>query len=262
MAGVGVTWYTWLEQGRPINASPQVLDAVAGVLRLDRSEHAHLYRLADMPEVPVGTESASLPGDMQAILDGFTNGPACVYNGKFDLFAWNADYASVFPSITADDSDRNALRYAFLTINDDNPLGSPEVLAHMVAIARSIYGRHVGEPEWTEWVRRMSAESELFAVALGQQPGLRADAHRKGVHLLRPRPVPRANDQFRRLRRGRHPHDHLHPGRPDRRRAVDPAPPRARARPGDVGGRPPGVPRVCWGATSRSSPASAVVSMP
>src|SRR5690242_7900330 len=26
LSGVGVTWYTWLEQGRPINASPQVLD--------------------------------------------------------------------------------------------------------------------------------------------------------------------------------------------------------------------------------------------
>jgi transcriptional regulator with XRE-family HTH domain len=163
LAGVGVTWYTWLEQGRPINASPQVLDAVAGALRLDRSEHAHLYRLADIPEVPIGTESASLPRDMQAILDGFTSGPACVYNGKFDLLAWNSDYATLFPLITAADGDHNTLRYCFLAVGADNPLGTPEVLAHMVAIARAAYGRHVGEPEWTEWVRRLSAESPLFA---------------------------------------------------------------------------------------------------
>jgi transcriptional regulator with XRE-family HTH domain len=166
LAGVGVTWYTWLEQGRPINASPQVLDAVAGVLRLDRSEHAHLYRLADIPQVPIGTDSGSLPRDMQAILDGFTTAPACVYNGKFDLLAWNSDYAALFPSITSapsDKVDRNALRYCFLAVDGDNPLGSPEVLAHMVSIARSNYGRHVGEPEWTTWVRRMSAESALFA---------------------------------------------------------------------------------------------------
>jgi transcriptional regulator with XRE-family HTH domain len=163
LAGVGVTWYTWLEQGRPINASPQVLDAVASVLRLDRSEHAHLYRLADMPEVPVGAESASLPRDMQAILDGFTSGPACVYNGKFDLLAWNRDYATLFPSITDEGTDRNVLRCCLLAVGGDNPLGSPEVVAHMVAIARATYGRHVGEPEWTEWVRRMSAESAVFA---------------------------------------------------------------------------------------------------
>ncbi|MGH3122973.1 MAG: helix-turn-helix domain-containing protein, partial [Streptosporangiaceae bacterium] len=46
LAGVGVTWYTWLEQGRQINASTQVLDAVASTLRLDRAEREHLYRLA------------------------------------------------------------------------------------------------------------------------------------------------------------------------------------------------------------------------
>jgi MmyB-like transcription regulator ligand binding domain/Helix-turn-helix domain len=163
LAGVGVTWYTWLEQGRPINASTQVLDAVARVLRLDRSEHAHLYRLADVPEVPVDDGSSTLPADIQTILDGFTSGPACVYNGKFDLLAWNADYAAVFPAITAEGADRNALRYSFRAAGGDNPLGTPEVLAHMVAITRATYGRHVGEPEWTTWLAELSRESELFA---------------------------------------------------------------------------------------------------
>ena len=40
LAGVGVTWYTWLEQGRPINASTQVLDAVARTLMLDPVERS------------------------------------------------------------------------------------------------------------------------------------------------------------------------------------------------------------------------------
>ena len=35
LAGVGVTWYTWLEQGRDIAPSPQVLDAIVRTLRLD-----------------------------------------------------------------------------------------------------------------------------------------------------------------------------------------------------------------------------------
>ena len=48
-AGVGVTWYTWLEQGRPIKASEQVLDAVARALRLDDAEREHMYQLADLP---------------------------------------------------------------------------------------------------------------------------------------------------------------------------------------------------------------------
>src|SRR3954447_12477210 len=60
LAGVGVTWYTWLEQGRQINASVQVLDSVARTLRLDQAETEHLYRLADVPTVPVVTNCSKL----------------------------------------------------------------------------------------------------------------------------------------------------------------------------------------------------------
>src|SRR5580765_2862901 len=44
LAGVGVTWYTWLEQGRDIAPSPQVLDAIVRTLRLDRHERTHVFR--------------------------------------------------------------------------------------------------------------------------------------------------------------------------------------------------------------------------
>src|ERR1039457_4386500 len=57
LSGVGVTWYTWLEQGRPINASTQVLDAVARTLKLDQPEREHLYRLADVPDVVAAPEA-------------------------------------------------------------------------------------------------------------------------------------------------------------------------------------------------------------
>ena len=50
--GVGVTWYTWLEQGRPINVSGQVLGALARTLRLDTAEREHLFTLADAADAP------------------------------------------------------------------------------------------------------------------------------------------------------------------------------------------------------------------
>src|SRR5947199_128186 len=69
LAGVGVTWYTWLEQGRPINASVQILDAIARTLRLDQAERAHLYRLAEIPAVPDPAGPDELPSEIHAILD-------------------------------------------------------------------------------------------------------------------------------------------------------------------------------------------------
>ena len=46
LAGVELSWYTWLEQGRDIRPSAQVLDALARVLRLALAERAHLFHLA------------------------------------------------------------------------------------------------------------------------------------------------------------------------------------------------------------------------
>src|SRR4051812_16388317 len=50
LAGVGVTWYTWLEQGRDIRVSEQVLDAIGRTLQLDGDERAHLFVLAGATE--------------------------------------------------------------------------------------------------------------------------------------------------------------------------------------------------------------------
>src|ERR1043165_2432563 len=69
LAGVGVTWYTWLEQGRPIHASVQELDAVARTLRLDQAEIEHLYRLAEVPAPRSEAVPAECPEVMQEILD-------------------------------------------------------------------------------------------------------------------------------------------------------------------------------------------------
>src|SRR5215469_6553917 len=105
LAGVGVTWYTWLEQGRPINASTQVLDAVARTLMLDQPEREHLYRLADVPEAAAIAEHAAqiaqVAPEMQQILDGLTTLPAGIMNDRFDLLAWNHAYAALFPGVVS-----------------------------------------------------------------------------------------------------------------------------------------------------------------
>ena len=64
LAGVGVTWYTWLEQGREINASVQVLDALARTLRLDRAEREHLYWLAEASPLLTGAERVPVPAEV------------------------------------------------------------------------------------------------------------------------------------------------------------------------------------------------------
>ena len=165
LAGVGVTWYTWLEQGRPINASTQVLDAVARTLRLDQPEREHLYRLADVPvPAPVPEADGLLVPEIQQILDGLTTLPATVLNERFDVLAWNAGFAALFPALVGPDrANRNTLWQCFTHPPCCHPyLNRADQLGLMVAQLRAAYGRHIGEPAWTGFVRRLQAASPEF----------------------------------------------------------------------------------------------------
>ncbi|MFI8965713.1 helix-turn-helix transcriptional regulator [Streptomyces sp. NPDC053493] len=170
LSGVGVTWYTWLEQGRPINASAQVLDAVARTLRLDRPEREHLYHLA---EVPYEAEAApadvtGVSPEIQGILDALVPHPAVVYNARYDVLATNATYDLLF---VHDDFPmvgplgvRNVLWSLFTVPEPRCPVLNRRIeLPLMVAQLRGAYGRHVGEPAWESFVRVLSEASPYFA---------------------------------------------------------------------------------------------------
>lgn len=165
LAGVGVTWYTWLEQGRPIRPSVQVLDAIARTLRLERAEREHLYRLADAPAPPPAEEHDPLDPQIQLILDSLDPLAAAVYSSRFDLLAWNRTFTGLFPAFTfAGPESRNAIWEHFTSPPCCNPFVDPLAeVRPMVAMLRAAFGRHLSEPAWTEFVRRLSAESPAFA---------------------------------------------------------------------------------------------------
>jgi transcriptional regulator with XRE-family HTH domain len=168
LAGVGVTWYTWLEQGRKINASVQVLEAVARTLKLDATERAHLFRLADVPGAagPADCGDCPLPPEIQQILDAIPL-PACVMTERFDLLAWNEVYASLFPGLTsAPSGERNTLLASLSYPSCCSPMEDHDrQCVALVGQLRAAYGRHVGDPAWTHFIRRLEALSPAFAAA-------------------------------------------------------------------------------------------------
>jgi transcriptional regulator with XRE-family HTH domain len=167
LAGVGVTWYTWLEQGRPINASPQVLDAVARTLRLDEAEREHLYDLAGVPHArEPGRDAEAVSPDVQAVLDALDPLPAVIYSARFDVLAINDGYWSLFLANAGIEGNRprNALWWLFNNAGDDCPVVyREEELRIMVATFRGAYGGHVGEPAWESFIRRLCETSGEFA---------------------------------------------------------------------------------------------------
>jgi transcription regulator MmyB-like protein/helix-turn-helix protein len=164
LAGVGVTWYTWLEQGRDINASPQVLDAVARSLLLDPHERAHLYRLADMPDASGQGECAALPPTIQLLLDSLSPFPACVRNARYDILAWNRPFDQLIgPLGDLPFEDRNSL-WRMFTVPECRAatLDWEEGTRRMVAEYRAAMADHVAEPAWKCLVTRLMKASPEF----------------------------------------------------------------------------------------------------
>jgi transcriptional regulator with XRE-family HTH domain len=183
LAGVGVTWYTWLEQGRPINASVQVLDAVASTLRLDPVERAHLFRLADLPGAAAAAgdcPDCSLPAEVQVVLDSIRL-PACVLTERFDAIAWNAQYAALFPSVTrAPHGERNTLLVSLTDPSCCSPLQNQLMqCTALVGQLRAAYGRHVGDPAWTHFIRQLEAASPAFAATWAEHDVAQPTAYTK-----------------------------------------------------------------------------------
>ena len=164
LARIGVTWYTWLEQGRAANASPLVLAAVARALRLDASERAHVFALAGLvdPELP------ELPGrispSLRRTLDALDPLPAYVVSARSDVLAYNRTVAALMGDFDALPAERrNTLwllfaepRWGELVLDWESE--APRVLAQF----RAAMARHLGDPAWQALVEDLEQRSARF----------------------------------------------------------------------------------------------------
>ncbi|MBQ0863181.1 helix-turn-helix transcriptional regulator [Streptomyces smyrnaeus] len=91
LAGVGASWYQWLEQGRDITVSPQVLDAVARVLRMSAAERRHLYVLAGLnPPLPESEYDRDYLCDgLQRLIDTWMPYPAHIMDPYYSAVGLN-----------------------------------------------------------------------------------------------------------------------------------------------------------------------------
>ena len=166
-AGISVTWYTWLEQGRPVRVSRRTLLGIARALRLDAMERAHLLRLAAATRTSVAqprlTNAAS--ESVRSLADRLLPHPVYVVNGLWDVLHANAAAVRVFgafdvqPGVTD-----NVLRRLFL---DDAWrrcfVDWAAVSGSAVAQFRVATAGMVGSERWHEFVARLTRESAEFA---------------------------------------------------------------------------------------------------
>jgi transcriptional regulator with XRE-family HTH domain len=166
LAGVSVSWYTWLEQGRPINPSVDVLDALTRALRLDSVERDHLLALCGHPiRRSVEALAISPPPGVLELLDALDPAPAYVLGPTWNFLAWNAAQQRLSPVLAELPPERRNLVWLVFAepsvrrLIGDWPNEARRVLSQFRAETTPI--RH--EPAVVELVAAVTAASPEFA---------------------------------------------------------------------------------------------------
>ena len=161
LAGVGLTWYTWFEQGRDIRVSPDFLENVSRALRLNGAERRHLFVLLNQ-DASAAPERKVSPA-LQRMIDGMPHHPAYFRTVRWDVVAWNEAALQLFDFASRRPEDRNLVRMMFVdpvfreivpNWRTDAPI--------MLAKFRADYARYRGDPVMDALVKELQQRSPEF----------------------------------------------------------------------------------------------------
>jgi len=168
LAGVGTTWYTWLEQGRDVRASLEVLESLARALRLDQAERNHLILLGRGEAAPPCKNPAErVSPTLRRLIENLGPNPAYILGRRWDYLAWNDAAVALLGDFAA--LPRAARNHAWQTFTDP---ARREMFTDwerssrtLVAKFRSDSARHIGDPEFESLILALRKSSPEFSRA-------------------------------------------------------------------------------------------------
>ncbi|MFE9968986.1 helix-turn-helix transcriptional regulator [Streptomyces sp. NPDC005525] len=173
LAGVSVDYYTRLEQGRSRSALPEILESLATALRLDNTERAHLFDLANRRPIQSRRSTPSPPSPAEQVspavhqllttLDA-AYCPAFVLGRRTDVVASNSLSRALIADFDAmPANERNQTRFLFLDSAARELYADWEtVAADTAAMLRMDAGRHPEDPQLAELVGELAVRSQHF----------------------------------------------------------------------------------------------------
>jgi transcriptional regulator with XRE-family HTH domain len=162
LAAISPTYYTFLEQGREVRPSRQVLDALAAALRLDAAERAHLHELvhgAPPPYTPGAAET--LDPAVTALVDRLDPCPTYVTGMRWDVLAANRAARALWTDWFALAPDSRNMLWWMLTDPAARTIfvdWEREASAQLARF-RSAAARHPDDPSFRDLIERLHAAS-------------------------------------------------------------------------------------------------------
>lgn len=163
LAGISVDYITRLEQGRAVNPSAQVIEALARALRLSAPERGRLFNLAGRVPPGQGTVPAYIPPGVQRMLDRLRETPVAVFDAAMTQLVASPLYVALMGEHVGD--ERNAVWRNFV--------GAPgrvrhttesllELRAAQVSTLRATAQRYPADQNVRRLIDELRARSELF----------------------------------------------------------------------------------------------------
>ena len=164
IAGVGLAWYTWLEQGRDVNVSTAVLEQLNVALALTPAEREYVFTLAHNRPPPRFEFEDRVVSPASAALLGQIANAAYVANRRWDVLAWNAPAVDLFTDLAAPPNGRpNMLHLLFTSavlrsLHVDWEIDARTSLEKF----RLDFWRHSAEPSFLDLVAHLQEASDEF----------------------------------------------------------------------------------------------------
>ncbi len=165
IAGVSTDWYTYLEQGRDVQASKSVLASIANALQLTVDEKLHFFALANQPLVPdVAAPMEIIPPVFQQVLDALGETPAYITGRRCDILAWNQAASAVFVDFGAlAVGERNLLWLLFTNAAlKELFVDWAGYAQEVISVYRAAWRSSIGDPRITQLIDRLSSASAEF----------------------------------------------------------------------------------------------------
>lgn len=176
LAGVSVAYYIRLEQGLSLNASPQVLDALATALRLDDAERRHLHTLSgDARQSRRRLPAERVTAAVRQLVEAFGDSPVVVLGRRSDVLMWNpAGHALFAGHLPPDSPDQtatrpNTARLVFLDAHThDLYVDWPRKARDVVGKLRQAVGEYPNDPQLATLIGELTMHSPQFATLWAQ----------------------------------------------------------------------------------------------
>ncbi|MBW7454859.1 helix-turn-helix transcriptional regulator [Paenibacillus sepulcri] len=165
LAGVSVTYYTWLEQGRDVAVSREVIESIAKALQLTEDERLHLIQLSSPHSSgPSVSMDAQINSEWQIIINQLTY-PAFITNDRSEVLAWNQAANEIIADFAAlPAQERVLIRLLFVDPELRRRLINwVEFARYSVGVYRTYYDNYAADPWYRETVEQLIMDSAEFA---------------------------------------------------------------------------------------------------